>query len=51
MHDPLLDAIERAAEYGAGTDEVWHIPDDSVIRPGTGENLWDGLSITFWTGD
>jgi hypothetical protein len=57
MHDEyaerwtLEEAVYRCAEYGGGTDEVWHIPESGVIHPGTGPNIWDGLMITFWTND
>ena len=34
MHEnPIRDAVERVAEDGGGTAEVWPVPDDAVIRP------------------
>jgi hypothetical protein len=50
-NDPILRDLETALEYGAGTDEVWVIPADAVITPGTGPNIWHGLTITHWSTD
>jgi hypothetical protein len=30
-------------------EQTWHVPEDAVIRPGTGENIWHGLTITHWS--
>ena len=52
MHEnPLAEAVARWAEDGGGTDAVWPVPDDSAIHPGTGPNIYSGLTITHWTDD
>jgi hypothetical protein len=42
--------IETVLEYG-GHEVTWPVPEDAVIRPGSGQNIWDGLTITHWTAD
>jgi hypothetical protein len=38
-------------DYDKAVDAPKHVPEDAIIRPGTGENIWDGLTITQWSDD
>ena len=40
--DELMNRLASAPE------RVWHVPDDADITPGTGPNIWAGLTITYW---
>ncbi len=48
--DPLARDLETVLEYG-GPEVVWDVPADAVITPGTGENIWHGLTVTHWSTD
>lgn len=51
MKDRLAEAVYRAAEYGTDRPVTFDVPEDAVIRPGSGPSIWDGLTITHWTAD
>jgi hypothetical protein len=50
MHDdPMLRDLETALEYGAGTDQVWHIPENASIKLADGPgHLLAGAVISWW---
>lgn len=27
---------------------VWNVPEDAVIKPGDGESMLDGITISYW---
>ncbi|MFD9666067.1 hypothetical protein ACFWAY_31335 [Rhodococcus sp. NPDC059968] len=41
------DLIQRVLDHG-GRQVTWGIPEDAVIRPGSGESMLDGMVITSW---
>ena len=48
MHDPLSEAVSRAAEYGGGSDEVWLVPLDRATVLLGSPGIYDGLTIAVW---
>lgn len=51
MHDPLADAIQRAAEFGA-PPKTFNVGPDAAVDFGTNaHNSFDGATFTHWTRD
>lgn len=48
MQDPIAEAVERAAEYGAPA-RTYHVDPDAAVEFGTGPNPFDGMTITAWS--
>ena len=46
-HDPIAEAAERAAEYGA-PPRTFHVGPDAAVNLGTGGNPFDGMTVTAW---
>lgn len=50
MHDQLIEAIKRAAEFGA-PPKTFHVGPDTAVEFGTGPNPFDGATVTSWSHD
>jgi hypothetical protein len=46
--DPILRDLETVLEYG-GPEVTWTVPENAVITPGDGPNIYDGMTISAWT--
>jgi hypothetical protein len=48
MHsDPIADELERVLNFN-GQPFTWQVPENAVITPGAGPNIWDGLVLSGW---
>lgn len=50
MTDPIAEAAERAAEFGA-PPKVWSVGPYAAVNLGDGRHPFDGMSVTSWTVD
>lgn len=48
MEDPIAEAVERAAEFGA-PPKTFYVGPDAAVEFGTGPNPFDGMTVTHWT--
>ncbi|MGG7103120.1 MULTISPECIES: hypothetical protein [Rhodococcus] len=51
MNDHLIEAVVHAAEHGGGPHRVWNVGFDAVVHFGTGQEPFEGLTVTHWTVD
>lgn len=49
--DPLHNPEDLLLALAVSPPRTFDVPPDAVIRPGEGESIYDGLTVTSWTHD
>lgn len=50
MHDPIAEAVVRAAEHGAPA-KTYEVGPNAAVEFGTGPNPFEHMTVTHWSHD